>query len=278
MNKVYAAGYSSTHPADFVYDTPPGRFLLVMTHSPAVFRCGEALVQFPEDTAILYEPGENLYYRADGESYSDDWLYFSTTEKMILDFPCRNRPFPISEPEYCYNLQQLITWEYYSDKEGNEEILSDLVQILFSRLYDDSNVREVTSFSHALYALRKSIQMEPWREWSVKGMAERLNISSSYLQALYKQQFGISCMEDVINNRIKRARHQLAHTRKSSAEIALDCGYHTVEHFNRQFRKITGMSPLEYRKKVSAEEPQWPPELQNSPSSARMGSSPSLRT
>ncbi|MCC8138028.1 MAG: AraC family transcriptional regulator [Clostridiales bacterium] len=38
---------------------------------------------------------------------------------------------------------------------------------------------------------------------------------------------------------------------KSSAEIAAECGYHTAEHFSRQFRKITGMTPLEYRRKAT---------------------------
>ncbi|MCD7882397.1 MAG: AraC family transcriptional regulator [Lachnospiraceae bacterium] len=251
MNKVFAAGYSSIHPSNFVYDAPPARHLLVMTHTPAIFRCGDSLVPFPEDTAILYEPGESIYYCANGDSYSDDWLYFSTDEKMILEFPCRNRPFPISEPEYCFNVQQLITWEYYSDKDRSDDILSDLVQILFSRLYDDTlAMREATPFSHALYSLRKSIQTEPWLGWTVKGMAERLNISPSYLQSLYKQQFGISCIEDVINNRIKRARRLLEHTQKSSTEIANECGYRSAEHFSRQFRKITGMTPLEYRRKM----------------------------
>lgn len=251
MNKVYSAGYSSIHPADFVYDTPPEQHLLVMTHSPAIFRCGEDEERYPADTAILYEPDSKVYYRADGEDYSDDWLYFSTNEKTILDFPCRNRPFPISNPEYCYNLQQLISWELYSDRGGSEEILSELVQILFNRLYDDTVIRETTPYAHSLWGLHKSIQMDPSQNWTVKNMAERLNISPSYLQALYKQQFQVSCIEGVINSRIRRARHLLEHTRKSSAEIASECGYHTVEHFNRQFRKITGMTPLEYRRKAT---------------------------
>ncbi len=126
-----------------------------------------------------------------------------------------------------------------------------MVQILFSRLYGDSAIREVAPYTRALYALRRSIQMEPAKNWTVKRMAERLNISTSYLQALYKQQFGVSCMEDVINNRIRHARHLLEHSQMSSMEIAMECGYHTAEHFNRQFRKIMGMTPLEYRRKTA---------------------------
>ena len=38
-------------------------------------------------------------------------------------------------------------------------------------------------------------------------------------------------------------------TPDSVAHIAESCGYENVEHFNRQFKKITGFSPNQYRKK-----------------------------
>ncbi|MFQ9414586.1 MAG: helix-turn-helix domain-containing protein [Ruminococcus sp.] len=40
-------------------------------------------------------------------------------------------------------------------------------------------------------------------------------------------------------------------------EIAFDCGFRNLSNFNRQFRKITGNAPTEYRKKFAEESIFW---------------------
>ena len=79
-------------------------------------------------------------------------------------------------------------------------------------------------------------------------MAEQLHISPGHLQLLYKQQFGISCMDDVIDFRLRKAKDLLAYTEQSIAEIAEQCGYKNIEHFCRQFRKNTDTTPGRFRK------------------------------
>lgn len=55
---------------------------------------------------------------------------------------------------------------------------------------------------------------------------------------------------DIVNTyRIDKARGLLQYSGKTIAAIAEDCGYHTVYHFNRTFKKIMHMSAAEYRRK-----------------------------
>lgn len=49
--------------------------------------------------------------------------------------------------------------------------------------------------------------------------------------------------------RIGHACKLLSEDRSAVAQVADDCGFNTLSNFNRQFRNITGYSPLEYRKK-----------------------------
>ena len=79
-------------------------------------------------------------------------------------------------------------------------------------------------------------------------MAEQLHISVGYLNLLYKRQFGVSCMDDVIESRVRQARDYLSHTQLRIQEIALLCGYNSAEHFSRQFSRQCGMSPGQYRR------------------------------
>ena len=78
-------------------------------------------------------------------------------------------------------------------------------------------------------------------------MAEHMNISVSYLQKLYKKQFGISFMEDLVQSRLEKAVMLLTTTDLQIGEIAEQCGYHHATHFMRQFKAKMGVTPSEYR-------------------------------
>ena len=65
-------------------------------------------------------------------------------------------------------------------------------------------------------------------------MAAKLHLSPSHLQALYHHQFGSSCMDNVIEGRLRRAQDLLEYSEYSIRDISEQCGYNNVEHFCRQ--------------------------------------------
>ncbi len=99
--------------------------------------------------------------------------------------------------------------------------------------------------------LRVYIRLHPESNLTIDDMAKRLNISRTYLQRIYKNQFRISAKEDVISARLEKAKYLLTFTVSSITEISNQCGYTDTNHFMRQFRERTGLTALEYRKKNS---------------------------
>ena len=79
-------------------------------------------------------------------------------------------------------------------------------------------------------------------------IAKESGISKSYFQRLYRETFNTSCMDDIINARIERAKRLLENTDRQIGDIAIDCGYASVSQFMRQFRQKTGLTASEYRK------------------------------
>ncbi|MDY5179916.1 helix-turn-helix domain-containing protein, partial [Butyribacter sp.] len=79
-------------------------------------------------------------------------------------------------------------------------------------------------------------------------IAAKLNLSTSYFQHTYKKIFGISVHQDIIKARIEHAARLLQGSNNSISEIAAICGYENLEHFSRQFKKIKGVSPQQFRK------------------------------
>lgn len=250
MNTIHFIGYSAVHPSTFRFEmvTAPGQYTLLLVSTPVQFLLEEQWQECPAGTAILYAPGQPICYRACRETYQNDWIRFSSDDPLVTQFPLTGIPFSVSDTAYCHNLIKLLTWETSLASADSDLTISNLLQVLFLRLRQDTFRRETTSHASQLIYLHKKIYNSPQLPWNIRAMAQELHLSAGYLQILYKKMFGISCMDDVIASRIRMAREQLAYTEKPVAEIADACGYHNVEHFCRQFQQRTGSTPGAFRR------------------------------
>ena len=121
---------------------------------------------------------------------------------------------------------------------------------LIERAVDKARVLAVNSGNcfTQLHNSRKKILASPQLDWNVDDIARDAGISKSYFQRLYREVFNTSCMDDIINARIERAKRLLENTDLPIGDIADECGYSSGSHFMRQFRKKTGLTASEYRK------------------------------
>ncbi len=97
--------------------------------------------------------------------------------------------------------------------------------------------------------LRGEIIEHPERPWNIHDMAERVHFSESYFYQMYRQVFGITPNRDLIEIRLGRARTLLRDGYSVSIVSELS-GYTNVSHFIRQFKKITGLCPGDYARKL----------------------------
>lgn len=243
--------YDACHSEDFVFDIPKGHdcWLLLLTQTPAVFFVDGECRKYPPNCAILYRPGQKIYYRACAESYANDWIRFYTDESYVTTapLPC-GVPFVIHDPAYCHNIYKLLVTEHVLNNNFKDISVDHLLRILFNKLLESYNYKAVSPLFHDLNELKLDIYHNPNKEWTVSKMAEMLNISVGYLEDIYKSTFGVSCMNDVINSRINLAKKYLVYHNYTIAEIVTLCGYSNMEHFFRQFKKITGLTPNQFRK------------------------------
>jgi len=76
-----------------------------------------------------------------------------------------------------------------------------------------------------------------------------LFMSRSHLSTRFKSETGMNLTEYIHYIKISEAKHLLKHTDKSLLLISNYLGYSSQSHFTRSFKKMTGMSPMEYREK-----------------------------
>ena len=82
---------------------------------------------------------------------------------------------------------------------------------------------------------------------SINKIAQHLNIDRSYFYRIFKDHFGISPMDYLINIRFQQARKLLSETNLSTNNIAKVVGYENYSPFYLMFQKKMGMTPQEFR-------------------------------
>lgn len=84
---------------------------------------------------------------------------------------------------------------------------------------------------------------------SVEFIADSLCLNSSYLSKLFKKEMGVSISEYIRKAKISVACNMLRHLDESSLSISNYLGFSSQSHFIQVFKKYTGLTPEDYRKK-----------------------------
>ncbi len=82
---------------------------------------------------------------------------------------------------------------------------------------------------------------------SVKYCAGQLHLSANYFGDLIKKETGRTAQEHIQLKLIDIAKERIFDARKSVSEIAYELGFKYPQHFTRLFKKMTGLTPKEYR-------------------------------
>ncbi|MEQ7128364.1 AraC family transcriptional regulator [Actinopolymorpha sp. B11F2] len=86
-------------------------------------------------------------------------------------------------------------------------------------------------------------------------LSGNVGLSPTYLTQLYTRQIGVSPARYQANLRIERAEMLLTETDRSITTIASELGFSSAQHFATVFRRHTGRSPSELRRRDAAS--QW---------------------
>ena len=102
------------------------------------------------------------------------------------------------------------------------------------------------------------VKMDTVTAWMESHLAERLDIdrivahlgySRTHVFTLFRNQTGLTPGDYLMRLRIGRARELLKSTGLSAREIAATCGFATPSAFGTTFKRLTGLTPKEYRGK-----------------------------
>lgn len=110
------------------------------------------------------------------------------------------------------------------------------------------SIQESDNQRHYVEKVKEYIEENYRNEIEISQIASFLNISRSYLSALFSQKEKQSIQQYLIHYRLEQAKHLLAETPLSIEDIISLVGYNDYAHFNKSFKKAYGCTATAYRK------------------------------
>lgn len=100
----------------------------------------------------------------------------------------------------------------------------------------------------SLFDVKKYLDENYAKKITLDDLADRYYINKYYLTRVFKEQFGISVMDYLLNVRITEAKYMLRFTKKSAEEVSLACGIGDMYYLSRVFKKVEGIGIREFRR------------------------------
>ncbi len=123
----------------------------------------------------------------------------------------------------------------------------DEIPAVYDALIDE--VSKESSYTPMVIKAKQYIENNYFKEeLSLEDVARDIKVSASYLSRVLKQETGTSFIDYLTQVRVKMAIQLMNDPSMKIYEIAERVGYNSQHYFSTAFKKVLGVSPVEYKK------------------------------
>ncbi|MBK1896165.1 AraC family transcriptional regulator [Chryseobacterium paridis] len=241
--------------------------ILFIEQGAGTFTLDENKISITPGTVIFTSPGQVRCWEIEEEVrgytlfFDKDFLYLFFADELFLyrfqyfhqySFPTGMQ---ISEASFqkCLELLYEIEKEFRQlQNDSSHLIRSVLYQLLviLNRYYAEVYHIQGDTYVHPdFYRFRSLLEKNFVSDRTVEAYTHMLNISSGFLNKICRQFSGLSAQQMIHHKLVSEIKKQL-YQNKSAKEIAYEFGFSDPSNFNRFFKKLTGTTPQQYRRKV----------------------------
>ena len=233
-------------------------------------------IMLSKGECILHKPGEYHVHRTDGGSKVGFFVLCFTCPSPYMRLLCDKKhelsqkfrlfiQSIISEAVRVYNLPANDPYERHLTPAlgeligGQQMIKTYLEQLLILLVREQYNIRDnvipsESSVSEKLAGkMKASLKMMVYSDFSVEAFCEKMHYSKAYLSKIFLGEFGMTIHEYVTKLKIREAKLLIREQNYTFTQISDMLAFSNPLYFSRVFKKITGMSPSEYKNSVKPE-------------------------
>ncbi|WP_127588671.1 AraC family transcriptional regulator [Paenibacillus koleovorans] len=207
-------------------------------------------------TMDVAEPGhERVVINFSDKMLGEDHAAFHST--LLAPFAYVTPVFNLKLPQQSFvkTLLEKMSGELQQQQSGYEAYIRLLLTelLLFAGRLAENQLPEVKEQSSPLHrfvtAVIRHINEHFQDPLSLNGLAVQFGVSPFALSRAFPKITGFTLVEYINTTRIKEAQRLLAATELKIIQIAGLCGFESMAHFGRMFKKLTALSPAAYRKR-----------------------------
>ena len=205
---------------------------------------------------VIYGPGQwHMQYSDIGVAPRYVTISFESSGVELV--PLLNRKF--TAPQNVVSvLQNMLREQERMDPFSNDIILSQLNLLLLLLLREAAapsggklqTSNAIHSENEIIRQAQQYISSHIREKLSVPLVARQVDVSPSYLTALFHKNLQISPGEYIRRIKLQESKQMIRENNLNFTEIAAELQYSTVHHFSRQFKEKFGITPTEYAKSV----------------------------
>lgn len=198
------------------------------------FRLGKNHDSLVITNIAFFEESFNLYKK---RYFPDSDSYFWSNDKL---------PFCIQLEADDLNKLSAITDRLMS--QARDYVNLDYLMITIFRLINKIEGEQLHIPHWLAFALENFNTPDKFKNGS-KGFVALTNRSTDHVNRILQKHLKQTLTETVVKARLQYASQQLIMTNSSIKSICFECGFDSISYFYRLFRKYTGLTPIEFRKK-----------------------------
>lgn len=248
------------HPTRYLFTSESGRVLeefqmVYLVSGKGTFRSasiGKTLEVKAGDAMLLF-PGEWHTYCPDKESgWVEMWIGFKgTIPDSWASSGILSRESPVLHPGVHSRLEQMyrqgLEYANAGAAEYQKVLGATALNIIGTALYFDRNNVFVENEISALMEKARETIISSLDSAGAEDIAQSLGISYSRFRKLFKDYYGISPGQYILQIRTAHAKELLTNSDLQIQEIAWQTGFDNPDYFSTAFVRITGQTPKEYR-------------------------------
>ena len=141
---------------------------------------------------------------------------------------------------------------------GYELICQDLLEVLILRLMRHAGLQFLpTKTEHRKPGRKPSKECAAVRHYidnhfkeniNLDMLSELVHVNQYYMVHSFTKEYGISPINYLISRRIEESKYLLSDTDHSLSQISHMLGFSSPSYFSQSFRRLEGMSPMEFRR------------------------------
>lgn len=137
-------------------------------------------------------------------------------------------------------------------EEQKEQIKSALQENGFAMLEDTKEQLIEKVKNEIIKRIHHSKRLDLKLNWSDL-LAEKMQLEYHYLSNLFSSHEGVTIEQYIIRQKVERVKELLFYDEQSLGQIAILLGYSSIQHISTQFKKVTGLTPSQFKKQTAIE-------------------------